>query len=215
MSDSILSKQIVVKLNANWQGFEVMSVARAVTFLCSESNGEKPGFALDYETATDENGQTVFISDPVPVAWDDWVLLPVREGDMAIGISPDPVTGEPRSIRAPLVVVCAKYKKLPERRPRVSAGTIRERDGNVCQYTGRPLSRNEGNLDHVHPRSRGGKDSFENLVWADKKINTLKGDRTPEEAGLKLLRKPKAPKATVKILRAEDAKHPSQLPFLI
>ncbi len=215
MSDSILQKQIVVKLNANWQGFDVLTVAKAVTFLCSENNGEKPGFALDYETAVDENGETVFISDPVPVAWEDWVKLPVRECDFAIGIGPDPITGQPRSIRAPLVVVCSRYKKLPQKRPRVSAGTIRERDGGVCQYTGRKLSAREGNLDHIYPRSRGGKDSFENLVWADRAVNSLKGDRTPEEAGLKLIRKPVAPKAMVKVLHASDARHPSQVPFLL
>jgi len=52
----------------------------------------------------------------------------------------------------------------------------------------------EGSLDHVLPRSRGGKDEWGNLVWSDKTVNAKKGNRLPHEAGLKLLRVPRAPK---------------------
>ena len=56
------------------------------------------------------------------------------------------------------------------------------------------LRPDEGSLDHVLPRSRGGKDSWENLVWTDKDVNARKGNRLPHEAGLKLLSVPRAPK---------------------
>jgi 5-methylcytosine-specific restriction endonuclease McrA len=49
-------------------------------------------------------------------------------------------------------------------------------------------------LDHVVPRSRGGPDTWENLVWAAKNVNQRKGNRLPHEAGLKLLTVPRAPK---------------------
>ena len=52
----------------------------------------------------------------------------------------------------------------------------------------------EGSLDHVVPRSRGGKDVWENLVWSAKGVNQKKADRLPHEAGLKLLSTPRAPK---------------------
>ena len=52
----------------------------------------------------------------------------------------------------------------------------------------------EGSLDHVVPRSRGGKDAWENLVWSAKEVNQKKADRLPHEAGLKLLSVPRAPK---------------------
>src|ERR1017187_9053594 len=77
---------------------------------------------------------------------------------------------------------------------RVCAKAIRERDGNRCQYTVRVLHPNEGSLDHVVPRSRGGKDAWENLVWSAKEVNQRKADRLPHEAGLKLLSFPRAPK---------------------
>ena len=74
-------------------------------------------------------------------------------------------------------------------------GTLnRERDDNRCQYTGRLLAPEEGSLDHILPRSRGGADTWENLVWSSKDVNTRKGNRLPHEAGLKLLRAPRAPK---------------------
>jgi len=52
----------------------------------------------------------------------------------------------------------------------------------------------EGSLDHVLPRSRGGKDEWENLVWSSKDVNARKGNRLPHEAGLKLLTVPRTPK---------------------
>ena len=52
----------------------------------------------------------------------------------------------------------------------------------------------QGSLDHVLPRSRGGKDAWENLVWSSKAINARKGNRLPHEAGLRLLAVPRAPK---------------------
>jgi len=83
---------------------------------------------------------------------------------------------------------------VPKKRPKLSAKNIRERDGNRCQYTGRLLHPDEGSLDHVLPRSRGGKDEWGNLVWSDKTVNAKKGNRLPHEAGLKLLTVPRAPK---------------------
>jgi 5-methylcytosine-specific restriction endonuclease McrA len=56
------------------------------------------------------------------------------------------------------------------------------------------LRPDEGSLDHVVPRSRGGADTWENLVWAAKDVNQRKADRLPHEAGLKLLKAPCAPK---------------------
>jgi 5-methylcytosine-specific restriction endonuclease McrA len=53
-----------------------------------------------------------------------------------------------------------------EEAPEAQRPNIRERDGNRCQYTGRCCTRTEGNLDHVVPRSRGGADTWENLVWS-------------------------------------------------
>jgi 5-methylcytosine-specific restriction endonuclease McrA len=98
------------------------------------------------------------------------------------------------AIRVPTVIVAVNFAKVPRKRPKLCAKTIRERDGNRCQYTGKLLRPEEGSLDHVLPRSRGGKDEWGNLVWSDKTVNAMKGNRLPHEAGLKLLSLPRAPK---------------------
>jgi len=94
----------------------------------------------------------------------------------------------------PTVVVAVNYARVPKKRPRLCAKTIRERDGNSCQYSGKLLRPDEGSLDHVLPRSRGGKDEWGNLVWSDRTVNARKGNRLPHEAGLKLLTVSRAPK---------------------
>ena len=122
-----------------------------------------------------------------PVSWEEWIALPIREQDEAVHT----VRGQ---IRVPTVIVAVNYAKVPKKRPKLCARAVRERDGNRCQYTGRLLRPDEGSLDHVVPRSRGGEDAWENLVWSAKEVNQKKADRLPHEAGLKLLSKPRAPK---------------------
>lgn len=71
---------------------------------------------------------------------------------------------------------------------------IYERDCGICQYCNMKLTYTASTLDHVYPRSRGGKDIWTNLVLSCLKCNNKKADRTPEEANMKLLRQPFAPK---------------------
>ncbi len=113
---SILDKQIVVRLNRNWQAYELITVAEAVTFLHSESNGKKPGFAIDYETVTDSKGN-ITLSYAQPLSWEEWISLPVRESDLYIGVghSEQCLTGQ---VRVPLVVICAHYDKVHIKEPR-------------------------------------------------------------------------------------------------
>ena len=111
------------------------------------------------------------------------------------------------AIRVPTVIVAVNFAQVPKKRPKLCAKNIRERDGNRCQYTGALLRPDEGSLDHVVPRSRGGPDTWENLVWSSKQVNTRKGNRLPHEAGLKLLSMPRAPKelpVTALIRNAQD-----------
>lgn len=202
-----LNEEIVLKLNKQWIGFETLTIGSAVTFLASEHKGEKPGFAIAFDSVKDENDEWVFSSNPTFLSWDEWVKLEVREGDRYIMTSRG-------KIRAPLVVICAKYAKLPVRQKRLSAGNIWERDGGVCQYTGQKVTKKTGNLDHVIPRDLGGRDTWENMVVSLTTLNTAKSNRTNEQMGYKLIRQPKAPKATVSILRKHQAPLPEQRPFL-
>lgn len=167
-----LTKATVLVLNRNWQAINIRTPQDAFCMM-----------ATNVSTALDIEGEECIR----PVTWEEWITLPIRPQDNAVRTAH-------RTIRVPTVIVALNFAKVPKKRPKLCARTIRERDGNRCQYTGKLLHPDEGSLDHVLPRSRGGKDAWENLVWSDKTVNAKKGNRLPHEAGLKLLTVPRAPK---------------------
>ena len=118
----------------------------------------------------------------------DWAELSAAEHDSVGTID--------RRIRIPRVLVLSAYEHLPKGRVRFSRLNIYSRDGDTCQYCGHKLARNELNLDHVIPRSQGGKTSWENVVCSCVPCNLRKGGRTPEEAHMTLLKRPLRPRWT-------------------
>lgn len=91
----------------------------------------------------------------------------------------------------PSVVRLQQYRRIPQRVQMLSRKNIYVRDSYTCQYCGRVFTARELTLDHVLPRSKGGASNWENLVAACQACNRTKNDRTPEQAGMKLLRMPK------------------------
>lgn len=178
-----LHKNTVLVLNRNWQAISVTTPAQAFGQMASDA-----ATGLDIQ----------HLDWMVPVDWASWLTLPVRDQDMSIGTSCG-------AVRAPTVLVLSRYADVPIHRPRLSARNIWLRDSGRCQYTGKSLSRGEGNIDHVVPVSRGGATSWENCVLACRKINTRKADRTPTEAGLTLLRPPEQPRAVPITLTLENS----------
>jgi len=170
--NDILNKTIVLVLNRNWQAINIRTPADA---FCQ--------MATNVATALEIDGE----KNIRPVSWAEWIALPIREQDNAVRT----VRG---AIRVPTVIVAVNFAKVLKTRPKLCAKAIRARDNNRCQYTGKWLRPDEGSLDHVLPRSRGGKDEWRNLVWSDKTVNAKKGNRLPHEAGLKLLSIPRPPK---------------------
>jgi 5-methylcytosine-specific restriction endonuclease McrA len=175
--NDILNKSMVLVLNRNWQAVNVRTPQEAFCMMAT-----KVATGLEIELGDGARAEALR-----PVTWEEWITLPIRPQDNAV----QTVRG---AIRVPTVIVAVNYAKVPKKRPKLCARAIRERDGNRCQYTGRELRPGEGSLDHVVPRSRGGKNAWENLVWAGKDVNSRKGNRLPHEAGLKLLSVPRAPR---------------------
>lgn len=95
------------------------------------------------------------------------------------------------SYALPSVVRLWQYRKVPYKRIMLSRKNVHVRDRNTCQYCG--TQRGPLTVDHVIPRNLGGVDSWENLVCACSRCNNKKGDRTPEDAGMKLSRRPARP----------------------
>ena len=98
-------------------------------------------------------------------------------------------------IRIPEVILLRTYNSIPRRELVLNRKNLFERDRNTCQYCGRRIARELLTIDHVTPRSRGGKNTWENLVLACITCNKKKQNRLPEEASMKLVRKPVKPKA--------------------
>jgi len=99
-----------------------------------------------------------------------------------------------RRIRVPRIVVLQVYDRVPVGRIRFSRHNIFARDDHTCQYCGKTLARRLLNLDHVVPRSRGGRTNWLNIVTSCIRCNFKKGGRTPDEANMRLLRQPRQPR---------------------
>ena len=96
-----------------------------------------------------------------------------------------------RQLPVPSVIRLLAYRHIPQQTRALSRKNILLRDRNTCQFCSRTLPASELTLDHVLPRSRGGRSSWENLVACCYKCNNSKVDRTPEEAGIALTRRPR------------------------
>jgi 5-methylcytosine-specific restriction endonuclease McrA len=91
----------------------------------------------------------------------------------------------------PSILRLGVYVRVPYKKIILSRKNILRRDAHKCQYCGR--SDLTLTVDHVHPISRGGEDTWENLVCACVRCNNRKGDRTPDEAVMPLRRRPMRP----------------------
>lgn len=165
-------KKPVLVLNKIWMPIRVIPSIRAFTLLFA-------GKAC----VIDGDEYNVY-------SWEDWTELPIEEGDDIIHTSHS-------SVKIPKVIVLSKYDKLPKKGMKLTKRNIFLRDNFTCQYSGKTVSTKNADIDHVQPKSRGGKTNWSNLVVCSKAINRMKANRTPEEAGLKLLKKPSKPEPQV------------------
>ena len=195
LAASALSSSVLV-LNRGYMAVHVINVRQALVLLCRECcevidnlNGQFANYALSEwlefselrRMELDEFG-----------SWDDAAMA---HGHAAMD---DELDDEwIRSVRchilAPRIVRLTDYDKYPKSVLRFNRRNLFARDHHRCQYCRRALPNNQLTLDHVLPRSRGGETSWENVVCACVHCNTAKGDRTPCEASMPLMRKPAAP----------------------
>lgn len=172
MVRKILQQEIVLVLNKNWQAINVKTPLDALSMMFSDA-------ATGLFVVGEDN--------MVPLKWDEWIELPINSEDNF-------VYTQRGKVLIPKIIVLAKYSEVPRKRPKFTSKNLWDRDEGRCQYTGKKLTPKEGNIDHIIPKSRGGKTNWSNCVLSHKDINAMKGDRTPQEAGLKLIRPVKEPK---------------------
>jgi 5-methylcytosine-specific restriction endonuclease McrA len=169
---SFLNQQVLV-LNRLWQAVNICTVKRALSLLFE-------GNAQVVLNAEDGSFQTY--------GFQQWRDISDREPH------PESIHTISFRIRVPRVIVLMLFDRVPKKEVKFTRHNIFERDRNQCQYCGGVFDRKDLNLDHVIPRDRGGPTTWENIVCSCIPCNTRKANRTPREAGLQLVRKPKRPK---------------------
>lgn len=168
---SFLYKYIVLVLNKNWQAINVNTPADALASMYTGS-----AIGLDVKG----------VDNMIPLKWNEWINLPVNDNDLFVKT----INGK---IKIPKIIILCNYNKVPKKRPKFTMNGVWSRDNGICQYTGKKLKPNEGNIDHIIPKSRGGKSDWNNCVLSHREVNAFKADKTPEEIGLKLIKTPKNP----------------------
>lgn len=204
---NIADAQIVLKLNKHWQEVGTTNVGKALTDMVSGVVwAMQIEWELDNEGKPMENKKPVFIN---PVSWDTWITIPVNSWNLSIR-SPK------MEIRVPTVVITQNFDKMPRKKPKKvpSNQGVAFRDGYRCQYTGQLLDPEEGSVDHVVPISRGGKDTWDNVAWASKSINSMKGNKLNSEAGLKLIQPIRPPREVELWETIRKPMHPDWIPFM-
>jgi 5-methylcytosine-specific restriction endonuclease McrA len=168
MAIAILERPTLV-LNKHWQPIAVARVARALRLVWNDS-----------AAIVDPEDYRLY-------SWSDWAALSPKEGELF-------VQGVSQRLRVPEVVALKSYDRLPRSVVSFSRRNIYKRDHYTCQYCGVQPGTEELTIDHVVPRSRGGRSTWENCVLACVACNGAKADRTPAEAKLSLRRPPARPK---------------------
>lgn len=170
MNPSVLSQPSLV-LNRSWSAIATTTVRHALGLLF---NGSAKAVRPDtYEAHTFES-------------WADLAVSPEEPCVKTVTLR----------IRVPEVIVLTHFNGVPKQSVTFSRRNLYRRDKHTCQYCGSRPGTAELSIDHVLPRSRGGRGTWENCVLACVRCNRKKANRTPQEAGLELLRKPARPNWT-------------------
>ncbi len=171
----MIMNQSVLVLNSSYSPMYVTTVLKAINLLFREKA----------EVIEVENNAW---STHNLTSWEElsYFKNELEEGFDCLRGGGDYVLGVPKVIR---LVKFAKHNM----RINLTRKNIFLRDDNVCQYCDKHKPAKELNIDHVIPKSQGGKNTWDNLVCSCIKCNAEKRDRTPKEAGMSLIRKPKKP----------------------
>lgn len=192
----------VLVLNRFYMAVHVVTVRRALVLLYRELA----------EVIHVENGQFFNYN------FESWLELSeftAADEDHQANEEADWVRSVNFSIQVPRVVRLNYYDKVPRLTLRFNRRNLFARDGNRCQYCDNVFPLSQLSFDHVVPRSRGGATTWENVVCCCLKCNTRKGDRTPERAGMKLIRKPVRPQQNPLLdIKMDNPKYESWRTFL-
>jgi 5-methylcytosine-specific restriction endonuclease McrA len=198
---SLASSKVLV-LNRGWSAISVVTLEKALKKLTGTyRNGEPKAKIIDC------------LHDFRTMTWDDWAqLIPdphycpechkimdrdqIEAGKCKVcgsTVGEKGMRAVNAILRIPRVIQLTRFDKIPKQKIHYNRRTIYRRDNNTCQYCGGRPGTKELSIDHVIPRAQGGMTTWENVVVACTGCNSKKADRTPEQAGMRLLRQPRKP----------------------
>ncbi len=176
MQAAALNAQVLV-LNKLWMAIRVIPAQRAFSMLYRDL------------------AEVIDVDDAAFVGYDfdTWAEVGMKRAQFD-GASYDWVRTVRFDLAVPKVIRLFGYDRLPRQDVKLNRRNIFARDRNVCQYCGKRCPTSELSLDHVVPRSQGGRSSWDNLVCCCVTCNARKGGRTPTQARMALVRAPLKPK---------------------
>jgi len=168
-------KYKVLVLNRLWQAVNIVGVQRAFSLLLQD------------------HAQVIYTGDGSFQMMDSSKWLDLSENTEPTENEGFVQTVRMR-IRVPKVLLLRDYDQLPAKEVRFTRENLFDRDNYRCQYCGNTFKADDLNMDHVIPRDRGGRTSWENIVTSCIKCNSRKANRLPHQASMHLIKKPERPK---------------------
>lgn len=169
----VLTKRVLV-LNRLWQPVNIVGVKRAFSLLMQE-HAKVINTGADFQVFS--GGEWIAYSLENPPENENEAIHTVK-----------------LQLRIPHVLLLNDYAHVPAKEVKFNRQNVFDRDDFTCQYCGKKSHESGLNLDHVIPRDRGGKTSWENIVTSCISCNTKKANRLPHQAGMHLKKKPNQPK---------------------
>jgi hypothetical protein len=162
----------VLVLNRHWQPVHICSARRAFSLVF-----------LGHAQVVHVDGQASFATHD----FQSWVVS--SRNDPTV----EPVRTIGATFGIPQIIVLSLFDRLPKKEIKFTRQNVFERDGHVCQYCRKRFEPRELNLDHVIPRDKGGRNSWENVVTSCIRCNTRKANKLPHEASMFPMKEPRAP----------------------
>jgi 5-methylcytosine-specific restriction endonuclease McrA len=209
---SIENRNICLELNSGWQPIGNKLVRAVIADLCAnvKQDGKYP-LAIDFDYELNEDGTPDYTKPTKiePCNWEEWCELPIRDWDITINTAK-------KTLRVPTVIIYRSFSEMPviKAKDTPTKTDIYNRDKGVCQYSGRQLTRKGSNIEHVHSKSKGGKNAWTNLICCDINLNTQKGNKSLKESGMVLIKNPEKPKSIPISHTIREINHPSWAMFL-
>lgn len=182
--EDVLSSRVLV-LNKNYTPIAIVTVKEAFVKLCSDL------------------AEVVTVEDGSYCNYDfySWAEISEFKSEFEELRKDEEFVHTPKlTLVVPRVIRMLTYSNKPKLALRLTRRNIYFRDNNICQYCGKKFPTDKLNLDHVVPKSQGGKNTWENLVCSCIACNSKKAGRTPAEAKMKLIKQPVMPKQNPTLL---------------